>query len=206
MNKPPNKARTATRNVGTRRRERRRQIYEQQQRRKRRRQRSFVVLVLAIVAIMVCLCRCDPPSSAPSPLESGADDPGTEADTETDTGVTRQPQAHTGRVPYRGRPTFPAVQPTPVTWLSAFRMQVSARSTRLAACFVDADQPGKLTWTSTVNATSGQVANSDVEPFLDSDELSMAERTCVMEVLSSPPYALPSGGPATERVSLIIEF
>ena len=54
----------------------------------------------------------------------------------------------------------------------------------------------------------GLVSDQDVEATLSSDELTRAQRTCVFDVLSDPPYRLETEDPRAtpSRVGLVIEF
>jgi hypothetical protein len=117
------------------------------------------------------------------------------------------PPAPTGRVATRGRPSFETPVPAPLPWVSSFRMQVAARSPRLAECFVGADRPGKLKWTASVSPVDGRVSEHVLEPMLVTDAISGEQRACVLGVLSDPPYRLDDDGRTTpSRVGVVIEF
>jgi len=113
-----------------------------------------------------------------------------------------------GRIARRDRPDYASKAPEVLPWLASFRMQVSARSPRLAACFEGVSRPGALKWTAAVEPVQGLVSDQDVEPTLSSDELTRAQRTCVFDVLSDPPYRLETEDPRAtpSRVGLVIEF
>lgn len=108
----------------------------------------------------------------------------------------------------RDRPELVTVPPAPPTWLVAFRLQVSARSPRLAECFVGAARPGRLHWTATVEPNSGAIGTQTIEPQLRTSSLTAREMDCVTEVLGSPPYRLPVElvDSTPKRVSLVLEF
>ena len=96
----------------------------------------------------------------------------------------------------------------PPVWLTALRIQVAARSPRLAECFEGTTQPGTLRWSVAIDPDHGVVSDPEVEPTLAGQDLSTAQRRCVLGVLSDPPYQLATGDePATPaRVALVIEF
>ena len=120
-----------------------------------------------------------------------------------------EPRALTGKMDRMARPAFQGPPPKTPTWIDAFRMQVAARSPRLARCFEGAERPGQLKWRVAVEPVSGQVSDSELEPMLLSDDLTRIERDCVMSVLSDPPYALKGDEEdptLPTRVGLVIEF
>ncbi len=96
----------------------------------------------------------------------------------------------------------------PPLWLASLRIQVAARSPRLAECFEGTTRPGTLRWSVAVDPDQGVVSDPEVLPTLAGQELSSAQRRCVLGVLSDPPYQLATGDePATPaRVALVIEF
>jgi hypothetical protein len=108
----------------------------------------------------------------------------------------------------RERPAFDSEPPEVLPWITSFRMQVAARSPRLAECFVGVERPGRLKWTAAVEPTHGHVSDHSLEPMLQSDALTQQQRECVLSVLSAPPYRLePGEGRSTpSRVGLVIEF
>jgi hypothetical protein len=106
------------------------------------------------------------------------------------------------------RPDYATPPPDPMPWIASFRLQVSARSPRLAACFVGAPRPGALKWTASVEPGTGRVSDHTLEPALESDPLTAEQKACLLAVLSDPPYRLAvEGARATpSRVSVAIEF
>jgi hypothetical protein len=112
------------------------------------------------------------------------------------------------RVAPRDRPAFAGPAPDPLPWLAAFRLQVAARSPRLAECFVGAPRPGALKWSAAVEPRAGRVSDPSLEPTLSTEALTPTQRACALAVLSDPAYRLDAGsGPSTpSRVSLVIEF
>jgi hypothetical protein len=92
--------------------------------------------------------------------------------------------------------------------MDEYRLQVAARSPRLARCFQGAGRPGALRWTASVNPTRGEVSDHQLQPIGGGAELRREQRECLLEALSSPPYRLTApGAPALpDRVGLVIEF
>lgn len=164
----------------------------------------MAILVAIIVILLLLLCNCGLGATKAVPGgPGGVEDSDTDVD--TDTMVAAPPAPFTGRIDRRDRPEYPPAVPVPVPWLDAFRMQVSARSPRLARCFVGTEQPGRMKWTTSVVPAEGAVSEHDLEPVLATRELTAAERACVLEVLSEPAYTL-IGADGPSRVSLVIEF
>ena len=91
--------------------------------------------------------------------------------------------------------------------LDDFRLQVAARSPRLALCFKGADRPGALRWNVALNPESGAVSDHVFEP-VGAAELSPAQRECMQRTLSSPGYHVTQADrqSLSSRVSLVIEF
>lgn len=161
------------------------------------------VLLLIAVIILLALSRCfDEPvfdfppekveAPSPSPLPITA---------------TPQPPAQPAvpRTPVRKRPKLTVPPAQAPRWLDDLRLQVGSRSPRLAGCLTGTPIPGHLRWTATLNRSTGVASDHE----LDVDgELSRQQRTCLIEVLSAPPYDLRKNGAETlpERVSLVIEF
>lgn len=160
-----------------------------------------LLLLLLLLAILCCGgWRCDEPVVEPvveAPVEGG---PGEVEPAEPD-----EPD---GRIDRQERPGFKAPPAPPPSWIDAFRMQVAARSPRLAECFEGSDRPGTLKWTTTVEPTTGLVSEQELEPMLMSAELTSRERACVLGVLEDPPYKLDPGEERTtpSRVGIVIEF
>ena len=155
-------------------------------------------LLLLVLAWFCCSGSPPPPPLPPDPVEAPA-----EAEPGAATPVPALPDPRIGRV---GRPSFSNGPAEPLPWVTAFRLQVAARSPRLALCFVGAEAPGALKWTAAVEPESGRVSDHTLESVRET-VLDAAQRACVLGVLSDPPYRLPSGGEATpSRVSMAIEF
>ena len=112
------------------------------------------------------------------------------------------------RITRTNRPAFASVVPPKLPWLDAFRLQVAARSPRLAACFDGASRPGALKWSAAVEPVRGRVSDQTLESTLSSDALTTTQRGCVLAVLSDPPYRLDGSGAAStpSRVGMVVEF
>jgi hypothetical protein len=109
-------------------------------------------------------------------------------------------------------------------WLDDFRLQVAARSPRLARCFNGSDRGGAIRWTVSVDAKTGAVADHELEPLgggaalplrasasgvpRGAADLGGEPRACVTRVLSDPPYLVRDPPPSAlpHRVSLVLEF
>ncbi len=166
-----------------------------------RRRRRWLWLLLLLLLLLLCMrCGCVPPPppgvavevpAAPAPVAAPV-----------------APDPPPARIARRARPRFEVTAPQPLPWLDAFRLQVAARSPRLADCFTGISRPGALKWTAGVEPTHGLVSDQVLEPTLSGDDLDTVQRACVFGVLASPPYTLDAGtSPSTPaRVGMVIEF
>ncbi len=170
----------------------------------RPRRRLLVVALLLLLLLLLRDCACQEPPQltgpAPEPLPAAAAEPGP-----TEPGPA---PIKPGRIGRRDRPEYSSAPPEALPWLAEFRMQVAARSPRLAECFVGIEEPGALRWTTSVEPRSGQVSEHDLEPTLSSAELTRQQRTCAIAVLSDPVYRLQTDDERATpaRVGLVIEF
>jgi hypothetical protein len=181
-------------------------------RRERRRRRTRRALLTAGLLLLLSLLRCD---CGPEPVP-----PVPEVEVEVEVEPTPPPvvkkpaPAKAKRPPLsakteaKPRNDFAGVgQPVPA-WLDDFRLQVAARSARLAQCFTGSDRPGALRWSTSVNPENGAVSEHELEPVGQAAEIGGEQRACVLGVLSSPAYRLTEeqkqGLP--KRISLVIEF
>ncbi len=185
---------------------RRRKAAGQKKKKKKTNRWWWLWVLLAILLWLLmpdCSCQCREPGAPvvavtpPAPVAVPEPEP-----------VAPPPAPITGRIDSTARPEFQSKPPPPLPWISAFRMQVAARSPRLSECFVGAPRPGTLRWTTSVEPGQGQVSEHVLEPALLSDALSQTQRDCVLRVLTDPPYTLSVGeARATpSRVGLVIEF
>ncbi|MFT4623606.1 MAG: hypothetical protein ACI8PZ_002262 [Myxococcota bacterium] len=161
-------------------------------------------LLLLLLPLLLCLVPdCDAPVEevVELPVDGAASGGATAAPVEV-------PLAPAPRLDMVPRPAFEAPAPQPLPWIGAFRMQVAARSPRLAECFVGVARPGQIRWTASVEPGSGVSSDHVLEPMLRSAALSRAERTCVLGVLSNPPYRLDHGDERSTpaRVGIVLEF
>ena len=114
----------------------------------------------------------------------------------------------TGRFNSRKRSDFILSSPKPQPWITGFRMQVAARSGRLARCFEGADRPGAIKWSGAVEPTEGTVSDHTIEPILYGGEIPNSKLNCLKNVLTYPPYILTgeSNFATPSRVGMVIEF
>ncbi len=168
--------------------------------RHRPRRRLLVVLLLLLLLLLFKDCSCETPEPGPGREPIPPAEP-----VEEEAGPAPIPP---GRISRKARSRYQPETPEALPWLAEFRMQVAARSPRLAECFTGIEQPGALRWTTSVEPVSGQVSEHDLEPTLASMELSRSQRECVIAVLVEPTYRLPTDGERSTpaRVGLVIEF
>ncbi len=177
----------------------------QREKRRRRIRRTLIVAALILLALLLrCDCQPAPPPpvvvvepEVPEPKPKPKVAPAPAKRPPLKASLPQQPRADFDNGPRRSP-----------NWLDDFRLQVSARSPRLAQCFTGTDGPGALRWTTSVNPESGAVSDHDLAPVGPGAELSAKQRECVLKALSNPPYRLNEsvarGLP--DRISLVIEF
>ena len=173
--------------------------------RQRRRWLSVALLLLLLLLLLRDCCCREPAPPAPPPADCPS---GPAPAVEALPAASPAPALPRGRVGHRGRPEFVSDALDPLPWLAAYQLQVSARSPRLAQCFVGAQRPGTLKWTASVEPSQGVVSDQTLEPTLLSDALTQQQRSCVLGVLSDPPYQLESDDERSTpvRVGMVIEF
>jgi hypothetical protein len=167
-----------------------------------RRRWGWLLLLLLILLLWLLLPECAAP---PEPLAPPAPASSVQL---APAEAPAPPEPPPPPLPRRARPSFDSEPPETLPWVSAFRMQVAARSPRLAECFVGVARPGRLKWTAAVEPVHGQVSDHTLEPTLQSDALTQQQRDCVLGVLSDPPYRLHAGEERStpSRVGMVIEF
>jgi hypothetical protein len=179
--------------------------------RARRRQRRLLALLLLCLLLLLLMLRCE--AAGPVPL---APPPPTTAAAKiasvplaTATVAKRRPLA--GRMSAQPRGRLHNELSAAPEWLQELRLQVAARSPRLAACFNGARRPGAWRWGAAVDAHTGAVSDHTLEPVGSASSVSDKQRECLLNVLSAPRYRLPLADderdPAfARRVSVLIEF
>lgn len=174
--------------------------------RARTRRRVGIALAILLVLLLLLLrdCSCAPVADPPQPA---AVPTGPGVDVSIDTPAPAPPP-FTGRAATTPRSTMKTDGLAPPLWLTSLRIQVAARSPRLAECFEGTTRPGTLRWSVAVDPDHGVVSDHEIEPTLAGQQLSTKQRRCVLGVLADPPYRLATGDePATPtRVALVIEF
>ena len=159
-------------------------------------------LVLLLLLFLRCDCGPGGPALAPEqPLALGVDAGGKQPPKLVKRKLSQDRLASSARPPWElGAQRSPA-------WLDDFRLQVAARSPRLAQCFTGADRPGALRWTVALNPENGATSDHLVEPIGAAD-LSQRQLDCVLKTLSNPGYRIAEADRESvpSRVSLVIEF
>ncbi|WNG44442.1 hypothetical protein F0U60_10220 [Archangium minus] len=175
-------------------------------RRERNRRRVRRAVGLALLLLLACLTRCECQQAPPPAKAVVQEKPEVKPKTPAPAPPRREPlRAQVKPLP---RGSYQGETQAPPTWLEDFRLQVAARSPRLAQCFTGTDRPGVLRWTASVNPESGAVADHELEPLGPGAELKREQRDCVVRALSSPTYRLSSQQAQVlpNRISLVIEF
>lgn len=181
------------------------------------RRNRVVAVVVAVLALLWLLRRCDDEPNAPAVV---AEAPVCPTVPECPTGpAPPRPKPKPRPTPKPPRKDITVAQPrdlfavpqlrTP-PWLTALRLQVSARSLVLARCFTGAERPGAMRLSASVTPSSGQLADVVLESLAGAPPLTETQRQCATATLSQPPYRLPVEGEhdvdVATRVSLILEF
>ncbi|HEY4222848.1 MAG TPA: hypothetical protein VGO62_15935 [Myxococcota bacterium] len=166
------------------------------------RRRRRLLLILLLLLLLLLLIHCDELWPTPAPEVPGVVDAGPAALPKL-TAAKKKPA--TDAIKKRARPPIDEGAIAGPPWLAAFRLQVTARSTRLARCFSGVAKPGGLRWTATVDAANGTVSAQELEAIdaILSDE----QQQCLRKVLADPRYRLTSDAkPTPSRISLLLEF
>lgn len=175
------------------------------QKRKARQRRIWAALLLLI---LLCLSRCICDSVNPPPPRKGAQGAVVKVKS------TMNPQPKRGaerpvKIAKRLRTPYKADDALEPPWVEAFRLQVAARSQRLAQCFVGTSKPGAIRWTASLTPETGAVFDHRIEPMPPAEDLTREQQTCLVEVLAKPGYqklATTHVGALPETVSLVLEF
>jgi hypothetical protein len=189
-------------------RERVAQLPVVQREKRRRRIRRVVTIAALLLLAMWVRCDCAPPPPPAPPPEPVVEPVPVEVKPKKPEPPTSKPKAFKDRMERQRRGSYQNEAQTSPSWLDDFRLQVAARSPRLAQCFSGTERPGALRWTAAVNAASGSVSDHALEPVGTGGELSRKQRDCVQGVLSSPGYRLKpeQKQDLPGRVSIVIEF
>ena len=179
----------------------RKPLKKRPEKRRRRWWPWLLLLLLLLLLLRLCSCAEAPVPPPPEPIPAGPVGVGEPAEPEP-------PPRPPARIKRMDRGEFANPAPDVLPWVTQLRLQVSARSPRLAACFEGIDRPGALKWTAAVEPGSGEVSDHTLEVATGSDALTAEQRACVLGVLSDPPYKLDAGAERSTppRVSIAIEF
>jgi len=174
-----------------------------QEARRRRRIRRAVLSAAALLLLLFVRCEC----GEGVPAVPAAPDAGVLRDAGVAKPKPKRPPLP-GKVETQPRPDLGPQQAGSPSWLDEFRIQVAARSPRLADCFTGIENPGAIRWSASVNPNAGTVSDHELAPAGAGGDLTKEQRTCVLEVLSKPNYQLRIDGGAglPNRVSMVIEF
>jgi hypothetical protein len=175
------------------------------EKRRRRIRRAVTIAALLLLAMLVrCECEPSPPAPPPEPVVK----PAPEEKPKKPVPPASKPKALSDRMERQRRGSYQNEARTSPSWLDDFRLQVAARSPRLAQCFSGTDRPGALRWTAAVNAASGSVSDHALELVGTGGDPSGKQRNCVLGVLSSPGYRLKpeQKQDLPSRISIVIEF
>jgi hypothetical protein len=181
-------------------------VRDEKERRRRRRMLVEAIVLLLLALLLRCQCQPPlPPKAPPKPkveIEVPKEKPKPPAKPKAKKPPIRAKADTQPRAGYLG-----ASRAAP-GWLDDFRLQVAARSGRLAQCFTGNDRPGTLRWTTSVNPENGSVSQHEIEAVGNGAELQGKQRECVVKVLSNPAYKLgeESKRGLPDRISLVIEF
>lgn len=178
--------------------------------RRRRRRSRALKLILLLILLWLLMRRCDTglvfvPLTVPTPGVGKSVPTAAPTPVEPARRARKSPRKRMPRVQTKPRAIYAPTSAGPALWLSALRMQVAARSPRLARCFEGQGEPGTLTWTTRLDPGTGIASDHAFEPR-SGGALSADVRACLTAVLSAPAFELGSAEGARARVSLVIEF
>lgn len=179
---------------------------------KRARQKTLRRRLALLVAILILLllrldCSCEPAPAPPvEPIVKPPPDP--KPKPRRNRPLRAKKPTFEGKVDKSDRGAMEIEPPPPPSWLGQFRLQVAARSPRLASCFEGNERPGALRWSALVHAKSGKVTESIIEPAFRGATLDAQQSKCLIDGLTASPYNLtePGDQAAPRRVSIIFEF
>jgi hypothetical protein len=185
--------------------ERRREALQKKPRKRDRRWLWVLAAIVAIVLLLLSDCSCG--EGVVEVVEVVVEEPVETEPVPEEVPVVRSPPSKL-RMQRLDRPEYKSEVPEVLPWVASFRLQVQARSPRLAACFVGAQRPGRLKWTAAVEPGDGRVSDQTLEPTIEDQALTKEQRSCVIGVLSEPPYNLEIGDERStpSRVGMVIEF
>ncbi len=172
--------------------------------RARRRRRQLTFLAVVAVLVLACLSRCQCEAGPQVAPKVGAREP---SPPPLAAAKVPPPPPLVAKVRTQPRPPLATgLRETP-SWLDEYRLQVAARSGKLAECFNGTDQPGALRWTATVTPESGRVSEHELEP-VGVASVPPGAQACLLRALSTPPYRLAgdAGVALSPRVTLLLEF
>ena len=130
------------------------------------RRRLTLLICLVIVWLALRDCECDvPPSdlgqaSAPKavpPTEPQENVSAIDVSKPAKSSLKKKSRLSRGRIEPQQRPQYKSEMPSKKRWLRTLRLQVAARSPRLAKCFVGIKAPGAIKWSATIAVDSGRV-------------------------------------------------
>lgn len=198
--------RKSLRLAGRQARERIEQLPAVRRARARRRLRRTLGVALLLLLASCMRCECERPYPAEVPKVEAKRAPEPQVAPPVLAPARREPLR--AQIKPQARASYPGHEQASPGWIDEFRLQVAARSPRLAQCFTGSDRPGTLRWTASVNPRSGTASDHELEPVGASAELRRGQHECVVRALSSPSYRLtaPEGESLPRRVSLVIEF
>ena len=180
-------------------------------RRRRRRALLLAAALLLLALLSRCECVCASPPAPDGPADEVAEVRPARVAAKQRPLPRRAPTRFQGVAP-TARPRFAGERVLPPTWLDDLRLQVAARSPRLAHCFAGAAVPGALRWSTAVNPKTGEVSDSTLEGVAKDTALTTSQRNCLLETLTAQHYRLPpdpadtDDEPLASRVSILIEF
>ena len=174
---------------------------------KKNKWRNRLLWAALLLILMLCLSRCECTSPGPAPAQKGR---AVVVKVEKVLAPHKKPQAAPPtRTATRPRAQYKAESPVEPPWVEAFRLQVAARSQRLAECFVGVSKPGAIRWAASLTADTGAVFDQKIEPVPPGEDLTPEQQHCVMNVLEKPRYqklATTYAAALPETVSLVLEF
>jgi len=179
-------------------------------RRRRRRIRNGIAAALAVLFVLLWRCDCaKPPPPAPVVEKQEVKKEPPPPPPLVKPGVKPKKKLE-AEMASKLRGSYGGEERAAPSWVDDFRLQVAARSVRLASCFTGIDKPGALRWTASVNPESGAVSDHELEALASTMPIWPREKTCLIGALSNPPYKISGAPPVKEgipnRVSIVIEF
>ena len=169
--------------------------------------RAILLAIVILIIFLFLLRDCEKTA-----LQGKIDSRPIQETAETSAKLQPPQKPRLGRIAKQSRNNYKIAPQKSLPWMDEFRLQVAARSARLAKCFVGVERPGSLDWSCTVNPKSGVIFEQEIEMTQVGATLSQDQENCISSVLADPGYHFNESVNPSEthnlshRLRMVIEF